>query len=111
MSGDIFLTIDTIVVSGLTQIDRSTLASALEESLKQTLQKQFANKQNWSNTDVPRLRINITLPATANNDQLSQSLAHSLSDMMSPDGLTQATTSLSHSPNMTSVPGRGEPNA
>jgi hypothetical protein len=111
MSADIFLNIDRVVVRGMNHIDRNTLAYALEQSLKQALKEYFFTKHNFSDTNVPVIQTNITLPTTANNDQLSESLAHGLIGTLGRSDPSQTTTAFTHTSAKDSAQDRGKQNA
>ena len=78
MSSDIFLNIDTIVLRGLNHIDRHALA----EALQQALVEQFSLNQTLTATDLSQVRINITLPTAFGAEQLGQSLAQTLGNII-----------------------------
>ena len=78
MSGDIFLNIDTIVLRGLNHID----CHALAEALQQALIEQLSSNSTLTATDLSRVRTNITLPGHVSETQLGQTLAQSLSGII-----------------------------
>ncbi len=79
MSGDIFLNIDTIVLRGLNHVDRH----ALTEALQQALIEQLSSNPTLTDTDISRVRTNITLPTAFGAEQLGRTLGQSLSDVIS----------------------------
>ncbi len=79
MSGDIFLNIDTIVLHGLSHVNRHVLV----EALQQALVEQLSLNQGLSATDLARARTNITLPNAFGAEQLGRTLGQSLSDVIS----------------------------
>ncbi len=79
MSGDIFLNIDTIVLRGLNHVDRQ----ALTEALQQALIEQLSSNPTLTDTNLSRVRTNITLPTAFGAEQLGQMLGQSLSGIVS----------------------------
>ncbi|MBU1059869.1 MAG: hypothetical protein KJ804_16290 [Proteobacteria bacterium] len=89
MSGDIFLTIDTIVLRGFKSIDRQ----ALTEAVQQALTEQLSGDRELKAMDLARVRTDITLPTSFAAEQLGQTLGQRLSGIITGD---EATTQSAH---------------
>jgi hypothetical protein len=77
MSGEVFLTIDTIVLRGL-HVDRHGLTEALEQALVEQLSLHPA----LTAADLPRVQTDIRLAPGFGARQLGQALARSLGDII-----------------------------
>lgn len=82
MSGDIYLTIDRIVLHGMDHIDRFALADALQQALSE----QLFPVQAMTAAERSRFRADILLPTTFSAEQLGQSLGQTLSSIISDSG-------------------------
>ncbi len=82
MSGDIFLTIDRIVLHGLDRIDRH----ALSEALQQALLDQLGQQSSLTSADLSRVRITISLPDNMGGEQLGQVLGQTLGGIIGNSG-------------------------
>lgn len=83
MNGDIFLTIDRIVLQGMGQVDRHQLTTVLQQALSE----QLVLRPELTSNDISRMRTNFTLPTDMNGnvgvEQLGQSLTHALCNIIS----------------------------
>lgn len=79
MSGDIFLNIDRIVLHGLDHIDRNELQTALQEALTE----QLSARTIAHPSETPRVRTELTLPASFSAGQVGRSLAQNLYGVIS----------------------------
>ncbi|SHO44174.1 hypothetical protein [Desulfopila aestuarii] len=82
MSGDIFLTIDTIVLHGLEHVDRHGFEVALEESIRQYLTANHC----FHPADASRLQLQITLPAVLTAESLGSALGDRLAGSIGGSG-------------------------
>jgi hypothetical protein len=86
MSGDVFVNIDRIVLHGLGHIDRQELETALQKALTEQLKAQSIGHP----FETPRVRTELTLPASFNAGQVGRSLAQNLCGVISDTGAARS---------------------
>jgi len=82
VNGDIFITIDTIVLHGLEHVDRHDFEFALEESIRQY----FISHHDFHGADVTRLQLQITLPSVLTAECLGNALGERLAGAIAGSG-------------------------